>query len=456
VAAVEAELDLDKSLFLVASKSGSTLEPNCFFEYFWDKVSRRPGSKPGRQFIAVTDPGTSLEKLSRERQFRKTFLNPSDVGGRFSALTLFGLVPAALAGADAGVLLERARAAAKACSAQTPTRDNPGLRLGAALGANARVGRDKLTLVLDPRLEAFGLWIEQLIAESTGKEGRGIFPVVGETLAAPADYGHDRLFVSLSLRGSSDPKIDAKLAALEVAGHPVVRLELADELDLGAQFFIWEIATAAAGYFLGVDPFDQPDVQSAKDRTKELLTGLTGGALPAEKADFRAGGLAAFSDAGLKDLLRADAGQDRPLREVLSAHFSRADEGDYICILAYIAETDESRRLLEEVRKQVRARTKAPVTVSWGPRYLHSTGQLYKGGSSKGLFLFLSDQEKAVLPIPGQTFTFGTLCRAQARGDAAATLAAGRRTLRLELGASTGSALRAVANAASGAAAAAP
>ncbi len=328
VLALESALNLDRTLFVVASKSGSTIEPNSMFDYFWNAVEKRSGAKAGRQFAAITDPGTSLENLSRKRAFRKTFLNPSDVGGRFSALTLFGVVPAVLGGADAAGLLERARAAAKACAPAAPTRDNPGLRLGAALGVHARQGRDKLTLVLDPRLEAFGLWIEQLVAESTGKEWKGIFPVVGEPLGAPADYGRDRLFVRLSLKGRADAGIDAKLAALETAGHPVVRLELADELDLGAQFFLWEIATAAAGYFLGVDPFDQPDVQSAKDRTKELLAGLSGGALPAEKADFRAGGLSAFADAGLQSALKSDGGQDRPLREVLDAHLAGGAPGD--------------------------------------------------------------------------------------------------------------------------------
>jgi len=455
VKALEAELDLERSLFVVASKSGSTLEPNCYMDYFWDLVARRPGAKPGRQFVAITDPGTSLDKLSRERSFRKTFLNPSDVGGRFSALTSFGIVPAALGGADAAVLLSRARAAAKACSPQAPTRDNPGLRLGAALGRHAKDGRDKLTLVLDPRLEAFGLWVEQLIAESTGKEGRGILPVVGEPLGAPSEYGRDRLFVSIALKGHHDASAADKLAALEAAGHPIVRLELEDALDIGAQFFIWEVATAAAGYFLGLDPFDQPDVQAAKDRTKELLSGLAGGALPAEKAAFRAGGLAAFADDGLVAGLKADAGQDRPLREVLSAHLSRVAPGDYVCVLAYLAETDAARRALEDVRRFARARTTAPVTVSWGPRYLHSTGQLYKGGSKKGVFLFLGDAEKTRLPVPGQPFTFGTLCRAQLRGDAAATLAAGRRVLRLDLGERPGDALRAVANALADAAAAA-
>ncbi len=238
VAALEKRLELDKTLFIVASKSGGTVEPNAFFDYFWDLCARRPGSKPGRQFVAITDTGTSLDKMSRERGFRKTFLNPSDVGGRFSALTLFGLVPAALAGIDAGEMLSRARQAAGTFSPQTATRANPALRLGAFIGRHARDGRDKLTLVLPPSLETFGLWIEQLVAESTGKEGCGVLPVTGEPLGAPSAYGRDRAFVRLTLKGRAEPSVDAALAALEQAGHPVMRLELHDMLDLGAQFLL--------------------------------------------------------------------------------------------------------------------------------------------------------------------------------------------------------------------------
>lgn len=448
VLALERTLDLDKTLFIVASKSGGTIEPNCLFDHFWHAVSRLPGGKPGRRFVAITDPGTSLEKLSRELGFRKTFLNPSDVGGRFSALTLFGLVPAALAGVDVPALLDRARAMAKACSPQTATRDNPGLRLGAALGRHARAGRDKLTLVLPPALDAFGLWIEQLVAESTGKDGRGIVPVAGEPLEAPARYGRDRLFVRLSLKGREEPEVERRLAALEEAGHPVVRLEAADALDLGAQFFLWETATAAAGFFLGVNPFDQPDVQSAKDRTRDILSRLEDGRLPDEKAALRAGGLAAFADPGLTAALKADPGKDLPLRDVLNAHLARVAPGDYVAVLAFLAESDENRRLLDEVRRRLRERAgAAPVTVSFGPRYLHSTGQLHKGGAPRGVFLFLSEPERGRVPVPGKPFTFGTLCRAQARGDFAATLDAGRRALRLELGASGPDSLRALANA---------
>ena len=438
-------LDLDKTLFIVASKSGGTVEPNAFFDYFWDLCARRPGARPGRQFVAISDAGTSLDKMSRERSFRKTFLNPADVGGRFSALTLFGIVPAALAGIDAGEMLSRARRAAVTFSPQTPTQANPALRLGAFIGRHALDGRDKLTLVLPPSLEMFGLWIEQLVAESTGKEGRGVLPVMGETLAAPSAYHRDRAFVRLTLKGRAEPSVDAALEDLEQAGHPVMRFELNDMLDLGAQFLLWEVATAAAGFLLKVNPFDQPDVQTAKDRTKEALNGPKDGS--PEKASLRAGGLAAFADAGLVSSLKADAGQDRPLREVLDAHLSRVKIGDYVAVLAFLPGTDENRRLIDEVRRRTRARTLAPVTISWGPRYLHSTGQLHKGGPAKGVFLVLCDGEKTVLAVPGKPFSFGELCRAQAQGDAAAMLSAGRRLLRLDLGVNTVEGLRALANA---------
>lgn len=443
VAALDKRLDLAKTLFIVASKSGSTVEPNSFFDHYWALCSKN--GKPGKQFVAITDAGTSLEKLAREHGFRKTFLNPSDVGGRFSALTLFGMVPAALAGADAAELLSRARKAAEASSPKNPTSGNAALRLGAFIGRHARDGRDKLTLVLPPALETLGLWIEQLVAESTGKEGRGVLPVTGEALGAPASYGRDRAFVRISLKGRAEPAVDAALAALEQAGQPVLRLEMADALDLGAQFLLWEVATAAAGFLLKVNPFDQPDVQTAKDEAKKLLTGSKDAA--PEKASLRAGGLAAFCDAGLTKELKADAGQDRPLREVLGSHLARAKAGDYVSVLAFLSETDENRRLLEDIRAKARARTTAPVTLSWGPRYLHSSGQLHKGGPAKGVFLVLSDSGKSDLPVPGKPFTFAGLCRAQARGDASAMLAAGRRVLRLDLGASAAEGLRALSNA---------
>ncbi len=454
VSALEKRLDLDKTLFIVASKSGATLEPNAFFDHFWELCARRPGASPGRQFVAITDAGTSLDKMSRERSFRKTFLNPSDVGGRFSALTLFGLVPAALAGIDAGELLARARRAATTFSPRTPTQANPALRLGAFIGRHALAGRDKLTLVLPPSLETLGLWIEQLVAESTGKEGRGVLPVAGEPLGAPAAYGRDRAFVRLTLKACPEPAVDAALMALEQAGHPVLRLELADHLDLGAQFLLWEVAAAAAGFILRINPFDQPDVQTAKNKAKEFLNGSKDAP---EKAHFRAGGLPAFCDAELAAALQAAPSQDRPLREALGAHLSRVKAGDYVAVLAFLAETDESRRLIEEIRRRVRARTAAPVTISWGPRYLHSTGQFHKGGPNTGVFLMLGDREApqtAKRTMLGKPFSFGELCRAQERGDAAAMLSAGRRLLRIEFGGMEGEGLRALLNALSDAPAA--
>jgi transaldolase/glucose-6-phosphate isomerase len=366
---------------------------------------------------------------------------------------LFGLVPAALAGVDCAELLSRARRAAEEFSPKTPARDNAALRLGAFIGRHARDGRDKLTLVLPPQLETLGLWIEQLVAESTGKEGKGVLPIAGEPVGSPASYGRDRAFVRVAFKGKPDAAADAALGALETAGHPVLRLELDGVLDLGAHFLLWEIATAAAGCLLKVNPFDQPDVQAAKTKAKDFLTGSCSST--PEKASLRAGGLAAFCDAGLTKDLKADAGQDRPLREVLGAHLSRAKAGDYVSVLSFLAETDESRRLLEEVKRLARAKTTAPVCVSWGPRYLHSTGQLHKGGPAKGVFLVLSDEPKQPLAVPENGYSFRDLCRAQAKGDAAAMLAAGRRVLRLELGSDAAAGLRALANALSDAQAAA-
>ena len=451
IQAMTETLPLKTTLFIVASKSGGTIEPNALMAHFWAQVDKVSPGKAGRAFIAITDPNTSLEKLARQRGFRKVFTNPADIGGRFSALSLFGLVPAALMGVDVEKLITRARAAAKACSPQTPTSQNPGLRLGAALGSHALKGQDKLTLWLSPGLETFALWIEQLIAESTGKEGKGIVPVAHEPLQKPAAYSRDRLFVAVALDTQPAPKA---LGDLEQAGHPVLTLALKDPYDLGAQFFLWEVATAAAGFLLGVDPFDQPDVQSAKDQTKALLDSLDQGKLPVESAPLSAGGLAAFADAGLVKTLGGKEGAParRPLPEILAAHFSRLKEGDYAVVLAYAQPTDEHRRALESLVASLRLLSKAPVSLEYGPRYLHSTGQLYKGGGGGGLFLELVEEDALDLPVPGERFTFGTLFRAQARGDFAATLHAGRRALRLELGPAGNKPLQALANAAAAAA----
>ncbi len=448
VASLEARLKLEKTLFIVSSKSGSTIEPKSFMEYFFARCEKA-GGKAGRRFVAITDPGTPLEKLARSRGFRKVFLNPSDIGGRYSALSYFGLVPAALMGVDVAKLLERARETSRKLSPSAQTDDNPALRLGAALGRHARGGQDKLTLWLPPALESFGLWIEQLIAESTGKEGKGIVPVCGEPPRPETDYGGDRLFAHFELASAPQPEHAKAIAELEKAGHPAIALPLADAYDLGRQFLIWEVATAAAGFLLGVDPFDQPNVQSAKDQTKKLLGSLEKGALAPETARLRAGNLAGFCDEGLLKELAAGRGGpvQVPLGRALGAHFGRLKEGDYAAILAYVEPGADNAREIEALAAGLRRMTRAPVSVEYGPRYLHSTGQLYKGGPGTGLFLQLVDDGGPDLPVPGEGFSFATLLQAQARGDFAAALAAGRRILRLHLGPAGSAPLRALSNA---------
>jgi len=447
VAALEARLKLDRTLFIVSSKSGSTIEPNCFMDYFFARC-QKAGGDPGRQFVAITDPGTSLEKHARAHGFRKTFLNPSDIGGRYSALSYFGLVPAALMGVDVAALLESARRMAKSLAASVPTEENPALRLGAALGRHALRGQDKLTLCLPPALESFGLWIEQLIAESTGKEGRGIVPVCGEPLGAPGEYNRDRVFVRLELEAPKASEC-VKLAELEKAGHPALVLKLKDLHDLGGQFLLWEVATAAAGFLLKVDPFDQPDVQAAKDQTNKLLQGLEKGRLPAESAGLRAGNLTGFGDDDLLKRLKGSgkAAPQATLSQALASHLGRLKTGDYVAVLAYLEPSEGNAAALEEARARLRRLTKAPVCVELGPRFLHSTGQLYKGGPGTGLFLQLVDCSGPDLPVPGRGFSFSTLIEAQARGDFAAMLAAQRRVLRLNLGPAGEAPLRAIANA---------
>ena len=447
IAALETRIPLDRALFLVASKTGSALEPNCLLEYFFEKVCRRAGSKAGGQFAAVTDPGTSLERLARSRGFRKVFLGPPDVAASFSALSLFGLVPAALMGADLQGLLGGARACARDCGEGPAAAQSPALRLGAALAAHARRGRDKLTLSLSAALEPLGPWIEQLVAQSTGQQGRGLVPVCAEPLAAPDSYGPDRLFVRIGLRPQPDPGAEARLAALERAGQPVLRLELADAGELGAQFYLWQVAAAAAAFLLGADPFDERGAADGQARTWGLLRALERGDLPAEPADLRAGGLAAFADQELLSALGAGRGLDLPLRRVLGAHLSRLGPGDYGAILAYVDPDESARRQLDALRENLRRASGAAVSVQFGPRYLHGPAPLYKGGPARGLFLELVQPDAAALRVPGQEFSFGALHRAQARGDYAALREGGRRILRLDLGAAAAQSLRALVNA---------
>jgi transaldolase / glucose-6-phosphate isomerase len=415
---------LGRTLFVVSSKSGTTIETLSFFRFFWDAVGRAlaEGGDRERRFAAVTDPGSSLDSMARQRGFRAVFNAPEDVGGRFSALSAFGLVPAALLGMDVRELLARARAMASACADAVPEPENPGLRLGAALGELALAGRDKLTFLTTPGIASFPDWIEQLVAESTGKAGRGIVPVVGEPFGAPESYGDDRFFVGLSLAGDDAGELEALLGGLERAGHPVARFRLDDGYDLGAEMFRWEMATAAAGAVLGVNPFDQPDVQLAKELAKEAM----------KEARAVAGGPAARP--GSAERGAAGAAGSEALGRALEEWLDGVEAGDYLGLQAYLAPTEATERVLRELQAALGRRTGRAVTAGWGPRFLHSTGQLHKGGPASGRFLQLVDEPSRDLPIPETDSTFGALVRAQAEGDRLALSRRGRRVLRVDLG----------------------
>lgn len=410
---LEAGIAPGRTLYVVSSKSGTTIETLSGFRRLWDLETRRGSGAPGRSFIAITDPGTPLETLARERGFRAVFHAPPDVGGRYSALTVFGLVPAALIGVDAGALLERAREMRRACGADVEAARNPALVLGAALGEACLAGRDKLTFAVSPSLAALPGWIEQLVAESTGKTGRGIVPVASEPLSAPERYDDDRFFVHLALRGEEGPEEQA-LAALRAAGHPVMRIEAERRLDLGAEFYRWEMATAAAGSALGVHPFDQPDVELAKKLAREAM----------ERGAAR----------GEDEEAAVPAADGQPLAEAVGGLLDSARPGDYLCVQAYLAPSPEIDARIEDLRAALRERLQRAVSTGWGPRFLHSTGQLHKGGPNTGLFIQIVDEPREAVPIPETPYTFNALIRAQALGDARALRERGRRLLRVDAG----------------------
>lgn len=417
-------IDVERCLFVVASKSGSTTEPNVFYKYWYDEVGKRR-ENPGENFIAITDPGSPLVETASELKFRRTFLNQPDIGGRYSALSYFGIVPAALMGLDIRTLLERA-------SHGRTLADDLAMPLGAALGEFANIGRDKLTLIIDEPLATLGLWIEQLIAESTGKEGKGILPVNGETLGAPEVYGNDRVFVSIATRTSSEDT-QAKLNAIAGAGHPIVHLGLNDPYDLGLAFFLWEFATAVAGWRMGINPFDQPNVQEAKDATKELLSSFE-----------RRGQLDPRSEIAKDDRLMiygADDSPERTVAEVLKAHLATIKPGDYIAFLNYIEETREIDEKFQQLRTQLRDATKCAVTIGYGPRFLHSTGQLHKGGADTGVFFQIIANDKQDFAVPGEPYTFSILKQAQALGDFRALAKRERRVIGVDLGNDTAAGL---------------
>ncbi|MBI4483730.1 MAG: bifunctional transaldolase/phosoglucose isomerase [Acidobacteria bacterium] len=414
VRAVEHRIDLTRALFLVSSKSGTTTETLSFFRYFWGRA-QQASCTPGRQFVAITDPATALAQLARERGFRRVFEAPPDVGGRYSALTVFGLVSAALIGIDVHRLLDRAWRMAEASAFCVPVRENPCLTLGAALGELARSGRDKVTFLTSRSLVGLPAWLEQLIAESTGKDGKGIVPVADEPMGSPALYGTDRSFVQIRLEGEKENDVDARLAALESAGHPVARILLADKSDLGQEFFRWEVAVAAAGAVLGIHPFNQPDVELAKELARRAM---------------ERGGTAT----GRQGIEQAPAAQLEELARALETWMADARAGDYVALQAYLAPTPETTAALQSVRLNLRNRLRLATTLGYGPRFLHSTGQLHKGGPSTGLFLQLVDDCREDLPVPESDYTFGALIRAQALGDYQALRQRGRRVLRVNLG----------------------
>jgi transaldolase / glucose-6-phosphate isomerase len=417
VKALEAKIDLDRTLFLVSSKSGTTTETNSFFYYFWDKLKQlKP--EPGEHFAAITDPGTPLEKMAGERKFRAVFTAPEDIGGRYSALTVFGLVPAALIGLDVGDILKRARHMSQACAGSVPEPQNPGLVLGAALAELTLAKRDKVTFLCSSSLTAFPAWIEQLIAESTGKDRKGIVPVAGEKLGPPEKYGADRAFVYLRYESDENHELDRRVAALEANGHPVLRFEILEKSDLGQEFFRWELAVAAAGAALGINPFNQPDVQLAKDLAKKMMSEARNGKKKAAK---------------LKEEVSLNDGNGA-LQEALSSWTSKAKPRDYISVQAYLHPTPEHDAALQNICESLRDRLGAAITLGYGPRFLHSTGQLHKGGPNTVLVLQIVDKPTEVVPVPETDYTFGVLIEAQALGDFTALKQRRRRALRVNLG----------------------
>jgi len=404
IQAVTKAIDMAHTLFLVSSKSGSTTEPLSLFQYFRNLVESAVGKeRTGQNFVAITDPGTPLARLAEKEGFRQVFLNPPDIGGRYSVLSYFGLVPAALIGVDITTLLDRADSVRQGCASCVPIHENPGAWLGACIASLALQGRDKLTLVTSPAISSYGLWVEQLIAESTGKEGKGVIPIVDEPLVAPIHYHEDRLFIYLRLDGDDNSDIDMAVERVKSSGQPVLVLEMRDRYDLGTEFFRWEFAIAVAGAILGIQPFNQPNVQQAKEATERMLQEYTAsGRLPqAETVGF------------LADLL------------------AEAEKGKYLAIMAYVRQTPEVDEVLSELRRKIVERHGIATTLGYGPRFLHSTGQLHKGGPDTGLFLQITADHEAALPIPGKPYTFGVVADAQVQGDLQSLQSSGRHVIRI-------------------------
>jgi len=393
-----------RTLFLVSSKSGTTVEPNTLFQYFRSLVASALGEeKTGYNFVAITDSGTPLVNLATEQKFRRSFINPPDIGGRYSILSFFGLVPAALMGIDVPKILDRAERMRKKCTEAKSISENPGAKLGAVMGTLASSGLDKLTLFTSPSIGSFGLWVEQLVAESTGKDGKGIVPVTGEPFVEPVRYGDDRLFVCLRVSQDDNSAIDAVIDKLRASGQPLVVLGMEDKYELGAEFFRWEFATAIAGAILGIHPFDQPNVQAAKQATETML----------------------------QEHIRTEELPQTYVTVSLAELLPKARSGDYLAVLAYVQQTPAMDGVMTEFRRTIVEKHTMATTLGYGPRYLHSTGQLHKGGPNTGLFLLITADHEGDVPIPGRPYSFGVLADAQALGDLRALQSLGRRVTRV-------------------------
>jgi glucose-6-phosphate isomerase len=445
VKAAADHVNLKKTIIVVSSKSGSTLEPNILKQYFYDEMKKAVGEEnAGRHFIAVTDPGSKMEKVARADGFRHIFYGDPQIGGRYSALSNFGLIPAAVIGLDVEKLLRFARKGMDACK-QTSIVENPGALIGILMGQAAKVGRDKITFFASPEIRDLGAWFEQLIAESTGKVGKGITPVDREAIAEPQVYGNDRLFVHLKLDRSVDEESDNQVAALEKAGHPVIQIGVSELYAIATQFFIWEIATAVAGSILEINPFNQPDVEASKVETRRLTTEYEQtGKLTETAPVLECEGVKLFADDKYASVLKK-AASGATLVEYLRAHLNQLHPGDYFAALAYLTMTPENERILQQFRHKVRDARKIATCLGFGPRFLHSTGQDYKGGPNTGVFLQITSDHARDLAIPGQKYTFGIVLAAQAAGDLAVLQQRGRRALRVHLPADVDTGLKTLA-----------
>ena len=438
VKSCEQKIDLAKTLFIVASKSGSTLEPNIFNQYFYQRVVEMVGAdEAGSHFIAITDPGSRMQQVAERDHFRRIFFGWPSIGGRYSALSNFGMIPAAAMGLDTAKFLTAAKEMVEACKAEA---NNPGVTLGVILGTAAKQGRDKLTIITSPGIHDLGAWMEQLVAESTGKEGKAIIPVDRESIENVNVYGADRVFAYVRLASAPDAVQDAQVAALEHAGQPVIRIEVKDIYDLGKQFFCWEVATAVAGAIIGINPFNQPDVEASKIETKKLTSEYEEkGSLPAETPIFTGEGVQLFTDENNAAKL---AGSEQTLAGYLQTFVNQIGAGDYVALLGYIEMNDAHEAALQSIRHAIRDNKKVATCLGFGPRFLHSTGQAYKGGPNSGVILQITCDDANDLPVPNQKYTFGVVKAAQARGDFQVLSDRGRRALRVHLGADVAAGLQ--------------